>query len=285
MTRMLVLFVSSFFISNILFAQSPYATSNTALTQQLQKNELCVVYLGNAQYDSTLKKAVLTYWKANNKISFVTKPQAEDMISDENKSFMFTKTVSWSMNNSASNIRQKAGIILINGGKKKYKKYDFRADAAATISFDYYGYEYHLENVSYRISLAIEALSNVLQGKPEAFSKVKALKEKILLISENIVDRGSKGRAKVISEASLASYKYKYEIVSDAKIKELIDARDSRYALFVPVLSDNNHHIEIYDVGGKGIIHFYGLKGTVMRWPYIKEAEWIQLSADINSSK
>lgn len=243
---------------------------NDKYYQTFNGNKVYIVFLGKKDFDSALKKACTEFWKASPIAGFITRDKLNDLIDDKSNSFIVCKEWDYEIRTSMNSTRRTAGLFLINGGKNKISKYELFYHVVASTDIDLYGYEYNIENARYRLPLMVANVSEFVH--PGKFNNAlpKAIKSKTLLINKNLVEKGNKVKPNILKEA-LSLYKYKYEIADEDKIMSAINARDSNYALLVPVLHDQASYVQVYDLATYKSVYSYYRKKTVFRFPWVRE--------------
>ena len=72
--------------------------------------------------------------------------------------------------------------------------------------------------------------------------------------------------------------------MTDEKIRGLIETKDERYALFCTVVTDGVAMVNIYDLTTAEIIFRFYNKGTIFRFPWVKEKQIERLNKEIAES-
>jgi hypothetical protein len=257
-----------FVLVSLLLAATSYA-QNDEYYKTFNGNKVYIVFIGKKDFDSALRKACSQYWTASPIAGFITKDKLKDLITDKSNSFIQAREWGYEMRSSMNSYRATGGLYLTNGGKR-VGTYNLFHHVVARVDLDFYGYEYNIENAKYRLPILVANLSETVRRDKFKEQSPKILKNKILLINRNHTEKQGKIRPNVLKEA-LAAYKYKYEIVDEEKIESAINARDSSYALLVPVLHDQASHVEVYDLGTYQAVYAHGRRKTVFRFPWVRE--------------
>src|SRR5215831_12299551 len=232
-------------------------------------NKIYFVFMGNAKFDSALKKAANEEWKLTQIAGFTDKNGLKQLISDKSLSFIIPTEWNYEERQRLNSDRYSSGLYAINGGKKKFSKYDYIRDVIMMVGFNVYGSEKKMEEAAYRLPFAIHVLNgNFYPDK--AYNSKGHLKEKTLLLNEKIV-RAKNRSWNSVDEGALKAYKYKYEIASESRIDSLVATRDNKYALLVPILSDMIDDVSIYDLGDRGILCSYHHRGTIWKFPWVRD--------------
>jgi hypothetical protein len=244
-------------------------------------NKVYIVYLGNKEFDSALKKACTDNWTATPIAGFIEEKALKNLIDDTANSFMVPRI--WVRHyNDGSYPQAMAGLHLINGGLRRYERYNYDLHKVKWVDFDLIGYESKIERAKYRLALVVAELNESVLGDRLKHRNPPALKNKILLINKNLVEKIGKERPPILKEA-LTAYKYKYEIADEERITSLINARDSSYALFVPIVHDRSVEVNIYDLSTYHILWVLDTyKGLKRRWPWVREVVIEKLNSDIH---
>lgn len=250
---------------------------NVSNSLKVEEGGLYVVLTGKPNFDSSLKKAVMDYWQVTKNYEFISDKQVKEF--DKNKNNLILMVKNKYFNNSGDG-RLSSGLFLFRGSTK------YMIDAIAVVSFDAYGLEGNVEKAAYRMSFMIKDLNDkILIRGNKIENNGKLLKQKILLVKEDYFHSVKKSHDAVIKKGAFESYAWKYEILSEEKIKKLIEEKDERYALFCTIVTDDGAVMTIYDLATAEIIFRYYNKGTIFRFPWVKEKQIERLNKEITESK
>ena len=256
-----------------LFSQTN--ANNISNPLKAEEGNFYVVLTGKPNFDSSLKRAVADYWQVTRTYEFISDKQVREF--DKNKNNLILMAKSSYFNNSGDG-RISSGLYLFRG-KTKYM-----IDAIAVSSFDAYGLEANVEKAFYRLGFMIKDLNDqILIRGNNVQNKGKLLTQKVLLVKEEYFHSEKKHPA-VIEEGAFQAYGWKYEIMPEEKIRELIEKKDGRYALFCTVVTDAVAKVNIYDLSTAEIIFRYYNKGTIFRFPWVKGKQIERLTKQIAES-
>lgn len=234
-------------------------------------NNIYVVYTGSPVLDSALKNDFSKYWTIRPIKGFITQEEFKELIRDKGNSFFYSTGYYYSVNRGSSHgDRSAACIFAFNGGKKNTGKYNLLFESTSISYFDTFGGEKNTENAAYRVPLMVADLQHDINLKYDTSAKPVFVKEKILLVNENLV-KGNK-KSESFRDGALGAWPWKYELMSPEKIASLIRARDSRYLLLTPVLSDAQAFVAVHDLASMKKLAVTG-RGAIMGLPWVRDKE------------
>ncbi|MBO9562473.1 MAG: hypothetical protein J7621_06845 [Niastella sp.] len=234
-------------------------------------NNIYVVYTGNAVLDSAFKESFSKYWTIKPIKGFITKDEFKELIKDKGNSFFYSTDYHYSASGGGNHSsRSTTCIFAFNGGRKNTGKYNLMYESTSIQYYDAFGSEKDPENAAYRLPLIVTDFQHDINLKYDTSKKAVFVKEKILLVNENLV-KGNK-RSNSFQEGALAAWPWKYELMSPEKIASLIRARDSRYLLITPVLSDASAYIVVHDLASMKQLAIRG-RSAIMGLPWVREKE------------
>jgi len=263
-----VLVVAICFLPFIGHSQYFYKSINDERTITFKKNNIYIVYSGNATLDSSLASAFHDYWTVTPIKGYISEKELKTLIRDKQNSFIYLRYWYYPINRNYSGVD--GGMFCFNGGEKNLDKYNVMYDMVANDHIDVYGYEKKLENVAYRCCMMVKNLNDLFAGQDLSPQKKYPWKDKILLINEKYFT--GKKQWRVIKEGAFSSYPYKYEIASEEKIQHAVKSKDPKYMLLVTLLSDMSRNYVIYDLASWRIV-MDKIHSGVFPLPMISEKE------------
>ena len=246
--------------------------------EQMVKSKLMVVLTGQQEFDENITKAVQAYWKVT-PYEFIELKNIDNHIQDKSLSFLVPlKTIvtfsSYSSSSPSSPknsySKTKSWFVIVNGGKKSFKKY-IENDAIAFSPFNLYGDEENYEKSAYRADYMVKGMNDGIEitknkkisGGPASMpfkmiaiinERSKVLTKKTLVINKDIMNYY--GKAVYEEDDFKKNYPYKYKFVPLQEFREIVAGKSDEYLCLLPAF-EVNKHVLIYDTSTRETV-FYG---------------------------
>jgi len=239
-------FIITFFYFNFTFAQLSAVPQNDETINEFYKSKTIAVLTGNKNFDSALIKYMKEIWTIT-PYEFVKEKDFKNSELKKGYSYILNLNIMVSKNN-GSYVKTYHYYGILMGKGIKISSYTY-SDMISYCPIDFYGIENDQLNLYKRLPIVLYNLQNpihtVIQNKILG-GTLKIVNDLRKIYNENAGVLKSKtlllykDREKLLSQEDFKKkYPYKFEYCTMEKIQEVIDSRDSNYAIYWPAITLN----------------------------------------------
>ena len=241
--------------------------STTKEIQNISKNDIYVITVGNKVFDNALVSAVQKYWKLSKTVKTVKSGDIEDILKNENNYFIGPVDFFNGLGNTMELLNSKSvgpeseikrlqdkNLVFFNGKSSKILKFNFRT-VISSVPFIVNNSDNYIPMLDYMvkgINDGVDAvIKNNMVGKAveqgvyvESRKNAAVLKNKTLIVEHLIAD-------------DMKKYKYKYEIKTSAEINKLLTEGNKDYCVLSYGINNTAgcKSFYVYDLETKSIIY------------------------------